>query len=74
MKVKDIKDEAERLIRECGPDAYANAREAMRLAHRRRDVRLERYLSKVSLEVARQSGRNVGEDTATRYVSRPISE
>jgi hypothetical protein len=65
MKVKDIKDEAERLIREYGTDAYANAREAMRLARRRKDARLERYLSKVSLEVARRSGRNVGADTST---------
>lgn len=69
MMKRDIKDEAERLVREHGAEAYGAAREAMREARRRKNGRLETYFAKVAVEVARLSGREVGVDTATRYVS-----
>lgn len=68
MASKVVKDEAERLIREHGAEAYTTAREAMRMARKRRNVRLERYLAQVALEVARQQKREVGVDTGTRYI------
>ena len=66
---KAVKDEAARLTTDYGERAYETAREAMREARRRRNGRLETYFAKVALEVARRSGRVVGEDTATRYLS-----
>lgn len=68
MKASAIREEAERLVLEFGTDAYDRAREAMREARRRKNARLERYFSKVSLEVARRAGREVGVDTTTRYL------
>jgi hypothetical protein len=41
----------------------------MREARWRRNPRLAQFFSQVALEVARQSGREVGGDTATRYLS-----
>jgi hypothetical protein len=68
MRTKVIKDEAERLVREHGAEAYQTAREAMRLARRRKNRRLEGYFSKVALEVARVEKREVGLDTATKHL------
>ena len=70
MASKVVKDEAERLVREYGVEAYTTAREAMRLARQRKNARLERHLAQVALEVARQQKREVGVDTATRYLDR----
>jgi hypothetical protein len=52
---KAIKDDAEKLIQTFGNDAHDKAREAMQDARRRRNARLERYLAKVALEIARRS-------------------
>ena len=68
MASKVVKDEAERLVREYGTEAYQTAREAVRLARQRRNARLERYLAQVALEVARRQKREVGVDTATKYL------
>lgn len=70
MRTKVIKEEAERLVREHGAEAYQTAREAMRLARQRKNRRLEGYFSKVALEVARLGKREIGVDTATRYLDR----
>lgn len=68
MRSAAIREEAERLVLEFGTEAYSKAREAMREARRRKNTRLESYFAKVSLELARQTGREVGVDTATRYL------
>lgn len=68
MPSNNVKDEAERLVREHGAEAYQTAREAMRLARNRRNGRLERYLSSVAQEVARRQKLIVGVDTATKYL------
>jgi hypothetical protein len=68
MYRKAVRDEAALLIQDHGADAYAMARSAMREARRRRNGRLERFLAKVALEVARLKGREVGLDTANRYL------
>jgi hypothetical protein len=52
---KAVKNEAEKLIKTFGSDAYDKAREAMQDARRRRNARLERYHAKVALEIERQS-------------------
>jgi hypothetical protein len=52
---KVVKDEAETLSQTFGKDAYEKARRAAQDAKRRRNVRLERYLSKVATEIARRS-------------------
>jgi tellurite resistance protein len=69
MRQQAIKDEAERLVSEFGSDAYDKAREAMREARRRRNIRLERYFAKVAVAIAHRSGKQMGEDTASRYLS-----
>lgn len=56
MRLKAIKDEAERLVREHGPGALEFALEARLQAKRKRNLRMERYLGKVALAVARQTG------------------
>ena len=66
-----IKDEADTLLRQFGPAAYPMAREAMREARRRKELRLARFYAKVSLEIARRAKREVGLDTATRYLDAP---
>jgi hypothetical protein len=70
MRKQAIKEEAERLAVEFGDAAYGKAREAMREARRRKNVRLERYFAKVAVAIAGMEGREIGVDTATRYVSR----
>ena len=57
MASKVVKDEAERLVREHGAGAYQNARAALSLAKRQRNIRMELYLGQVVLEVARQAKR-----------------
>jgi hypothetical protein len=52
---KVVKDEADKLIQTFGNDAYDKARRAAEDAKRRRNARLERYLSKVATEIARRS-------------------
>ena len=69
MKTTVVREEAERRVLEFGTDAYGKAREAMREARRRKNARLEKYFAKVALEVARRTGREVGLDTATRYLN-----
>jgi hypothetical protein len=69
MRSKAIQEEATRLIRDYGVDAYNNAREAMRLARAKKNARLESYFAKVAQQVARDSGREIGVDTATRYLN-----
>ena len=54
MRLKAIKDEAERLVREHGPGALDFALEAKLQAKRQRNQRLERYMGKVATAVARQ--------------------
>ena len=56
MRLKAIKDEAERLVREHGPAALDVALEAKSQAKRKGNMRMERYLGKVALAVARQTG------------------
>lgn len=68
MRSKAIREEAERLVRHHGTDAYDVARLSMREARQRKNARLETYFAKVSLEVARLTGREIGVDTATRYL------
>lgn len=70
MRAKAIQEEAARLLRDYGTDAYDKAREAMRLARTRRNARLETYFAKVAQQVARDSGREIGVDTATKYLDR----
>ncbi len=70
MASKVVRDEAARLVREHGAEAYQIARDAMRLARRRSNARLSNYFGKVALEVARQQKREVDVDTATRYLDR----
>lgn len=60
MASKVVKDEAERLVREHGTEAYQTACEAMRVARQRKNSRLELYFSKVCLEVARRQKQFVG--------------
>lgn len=54
MASKVVKDEAERLVREHGAEAYPTARAALSLAKRQRNIRKELYLGQVVLEVARR--------------------
>ena len=51
---KAIEQHAEQLVRDYGDAAFDNAQEAARAAHRRRNSRLERYLTKVAREIARR--------------------
>ncbi len=69
MRSKAIQEEASRLLRDHGTDAYDKAREAMRVARQRKNARLETYFAKVAQQVARDSGREIGMDTATRYLN-----
>jgi hypothetical protein len=50
---KAIRDQAEKLIRDYGDNAYDKAYEAVRTARRHRNGRLERFLEKVAREIAR---------------------
>ena len=65
---KVYKEEADRLIAEFGSEAYAQAREAMREARHRRNNRLEHYFAQVAVRIAKDTGREIGVDTATRYL------
>jgi hypothetical protein len=69
MRQQAIKDEASKLVSEFGDGAYEKAREAMREARWRRNLRLERYFAKVAVHIAGQTGKQIGQDTATRYHS-----
>ena len=61
MRLKAIKDEAERLVREHGPAALDFALEAKLHAKRQNNFRMERYLGKVALAVARQARTDTSE-------------
>jgi hypothetical protein len=52
---KAIREQAQKLIRDHGDAAYQKAQEAVRAAHRRRNGRLERYLTNVAREIARRN-------------------
>ena len=52
-----IRKEAERLVREHVEEAYAITRTAVARARQGRNKRMEVFLEKVLLEVARQQGR-----------------
>jgi hypothetical protein len=67
MRRKAIREESSRLLRDYGTDAYAKAHEAMRLARARKNARLETYFAKVAQQVARDSSREIGVDTAAKY-------
>jgi hypothetical protein len=67
---KFAKVEADKLITDYGDRAYETVREAMRKAHRRGGHLSERYFAKVAVEIARRSGREIGADTATRYLEK----
>jgi hypothetical protein len=69
MRQQAIKDQAHKPVSEFGSEAYDRAREAMREARRRRNLRLERYFAKVAVTVADLQGRRIGEDTGTRYIT-----
>lgn len=69
MRRQVITDKASKLVSEFGTGAYVKAREAMREARRRRNLRLERYFAQVAIAIARQTEKQIGEDKATRYVS-----
>jgi hypothetical protein len=49
---KAIEKHAEQFVRDYGDAAFDKAQEAVRDAHRRRNNRLERYLTKVAREIA----------------------
>jgi hypothetical protein len=68
MRRQAIKDEATQLMQEFGSGAYEKAREAMREARKRGHPRLERYFAKVAVAIADRTGKQVGVDTATRYL------
>ncbi len=59
MASKVVKDEAERLVREYGTEAYPNARASLSAAKRQRNIRMQTYLAQVVLEVARRQKREV---------------
>ena len=60
--------EAAELIERYGDAAYHTAR----ACGRGQEGRLARYWSKVALAVARRTGREVGVDTATRYLDESL--
>lgn len=63
-----VTGEASALIDAHGDSAYDVAREVMRLARDRGDRASETYYSQVAQRIARLSGREIGLDTATRYL------
>jgi hypothetical protein len=70
MRRQAINNEAEKLLAQFAGTAYDKAREAMREARRRLDLRLGRYFAQVALRIAALTGKVVGLDTATRYLGR----
>lgn len=54
MRASAIREEAERLIHQHGQMAYNEALAAVRAARRRQNIRLEKFLTKVSREVHRR--------------------
>jgi hypothetical protein len=69
MSRADIEVEATTLIKDHGEAAYDAARAAMREARNRGDGGLEKFFAKVAVAIAERTGRQIGEDTATRYLS-----
>ena len=53
MRLLEVKQEAEKLVRQYGPTAYERALEEARAARRRRNVRLEKFLVKVAKTIER---------------------
>lgn len=62
MRRLATKKEAEKLVEEFGPDAYAKAEEAMRDARRRKNVRRADFLAKVMHHIAKRSSTASGKD------------
>ena len=62
-RARQIEADARTLIRELGPDAYAEARLMQRRA---KSIEERRRWRDVALVVARKTGKRVGLDTATR--------
>jgi hypothetical protein len=64
-----LETEAEQLVRDHGDAAYEAAPAAVRRARDDGDAGLEKFFAKVAVTVADRTGRAVGEDTATRYLT-----
>jgi hypothetical protein len=62
-RARRIEADAGMLVRELGPDAYAEARLMQRRA---KSIEERRHWRDVALVVARKTGKRVGLDTATR--------
>jgi tRNA isopentenyl-2-thiomethyl-A-37 hydroxylase MiaE len=57
MRRKAITAEAQRLIDDFGPEAYQKAVAAERLARRKQDKRLAKFLGEVVRQIARDAAR-----------------
>lgn len=64
MQLRAIKSEAEMLVRDHGPDAYRVAAELVLAARRGRNLRMEKFRTRVAAEVARRMQRLSGQGTA----------
>lgn len=60
-----VVEEAGELIAQHGDAAYRAARDCAKQSR----GRMARYWTKVAIDVARQTGREIGVDTATRYLN-----
>jgi hypothetical protein len=63
-----VQAEARAFIEAHGDRAYQVAREVMRLARSRNDQKSEKHFSQIALQIARLTNREIGLDTATRYL------
>jgi hypothetical protein len=64
---EQIRGEADSLIRAMGELAYPEARERARFCRERRDRAGDRLWSRVAVEIAARTGREVGVEAADRY-------
>lgn len=69
MRKEDIQSEADELLADHGEAAYETARAAMREARNRGDWGLEKFFAQVAVRIADRTGKEIGVDTGTRYVS-----
>jgi hypothetical protein len=65
-------DEADALIGTFGDGAYYTARDLMRKAREQNDSLATNHFAKTALLIARRTGREVGLDTATRYLDKEL--
>lgn len=65
-----VKAEADEYLESFGDQAYAEARKVMRVARKRGHKRLEKFLSRVCVEIAKRLNIEIGLDTATRYLEK----